>query len=318
MRILFLALFLAVSLAPGRAGPLDGVQEVMGPLPNIDHRAPLEVRILETKQLEHYVRKRLTYVPEAGSLVHAWLLIPNGAHGAPAVLCLHPTTGIGKDVTVGLGGDPDMFYAHELALRGYVALAPDYLHFGEDKTNIRVDVYGRGYVSGSMKGIVNDIRAIDLLVSLPEVDPHRIGAIGHSLGGHNAMFVTAFDPRIRALVTSCGFSSKASNQHNVDGDLKNWSQDVYMPLIESRYHCSPSELPFDFSDFLKAIAPRAVFVNAPLHDEVFDVNGVNDMIAVVRPLFPDHRLVVVHPDSRHGFPKAIREEAYQFLDRELK
>jgi pimeloyl-ACP methyl ester carboxylesterase len=203
-------------------------------------------------------------------------------------------------------------------MRGYVALAPDFLHFGEDKTNVRVEVYGRGYQSGSMKGIVNDIRAIDLLVSMPEVDPARIGVIGHSLGGHNSMFVAAFDPRIRALVTSCGFTSKARGQLSSDGDLKNWSQDLYMPLVESRYHCSPAELPFDFSDFLKAIAPRAIFVNAPLHDEIFDVAGVNDCIAQVAGMFPDHRLVVVHPDSRHGFPPEVREQAYQFLDRELK
>jgi cephalosporin-C deacetylase-like acetyl esterase len=44
-----------------------------------------------------------------------------------------------------------------------------------------------------MKGIFNHMRAVDLLCSRPEVDPKRIGAIGHSLGGHNAMFVGLFD-----------------------------------------------------------------------------------------------------------------------------
>ena len=38
-----------------------------------------------------------------------------------------------------------------------------------------------------MKGIWNHMRAVDLLQSLPEVDPNRIGCIGHSLGGHLAL-----------------------------------------------------------------------------------------------------------------------------------
>ena len=92
---------------------------------------------------------------EPGSIVYAWLLIPYGAHNAPAALCLHQTTQIGKDEPAGLGGKANLHYAAELAERGYVALAPDYPSFGDDKTDFQRDVYGRGYRSGSMKGIVN-------------------------------------------------------------------------------------------------------------------------------------------------------------------
>ena len=47
-----------------------------------------------------------------------------------------------------------------------------------------------------MKAIWNNVRAIDLLESLPEVDPDAIGCVGHSLGGHNGLFTAAFDTRI--------------------------------------------------------------------------------------------------------------------------
>ena len=57
-----------------------------------------------------------------------------------------------------------------------------------------------------MKGIVNHIRAVDLLQQRDEVDPRRIGVIGHSLGGHNAMFVAAFDERLAVIVSSCGWA----------------------------------------------------------------------------------------------------------------
>jgi dienelactone hydrolase len=286
----------------------------MGPLPRVAHRAPLQVRILREETVENYVRKRITYVSESGSTVHAGLLVPAGAKSCPAVLCLHQTTAIGKDEVLGLGGKPNLHYGHELACRGYVVLAPDYPSFGEDKTDFGHDVYSRGYVSGSMKGIVNHIRGIDLLTRMPEVDCRRIAAVGHSLGGHNALFVAAFDRRVRVVVTSCGFTSMF---RYYGGNLRGWTSDRYMPRIASVYHSSPAELPFDFPDILTAIAPRAIFVNAPMSDSNFDVMGVDECVSKVKNQFPDHRLVVVHPQCGHDFPPEIREQAYSFLDAQL-
>jgi dienelactone hydrolase len=268
--------------------------------------------LLQEEKLPRYVRKKVTFSAESGSIVYAWLLIPYGAHNGPAVLCLHQTTQIGKDEPAGLGGKANLHYAQELAERGYVALAPDYPSFGDDTTDFQRDVYGRGYRSGSMKGIVNHIRAVDLLLSLPEVNSRQIAVIGHSLGGHNALFVAAFDKRIRAVVTSCGFTSMANYY---GGNLKGWASDRYMPLISSVYHNSPKELPFDFDDIFSAIAPRAVFVNAPLHDSNFDVEGVNVCVAKVNSKFPGHQLIVEHPDCGHDFPPDVRQRAYRFLDR---
>lgn len=64
-----------------------------------------------------------------------------------------------------------------------------------------------GYASASMKAIRNNIAAVDVLVRRFDVDPTRIAAIGHSLGGHNAIFTAVFDRRIGAVVSSCGFTS---------------------------------------------------------------------------------------------------------------
>jgi dienelactone hydrolase len=120
-----------------------------------------------------------------GEFIPAYLLLPDTPGKHAAMLCLHQTTRIGKDEPAGLGGKPNLHYAAELAERGYVALAPDYPSFGDytyafDQPN---------YVSGTMKGIANHMRAVDLLVSLPNVEHKQIGVIGHSLGGHNALFL---------------------------------------------------------------------------------------------------------------------------------
>jgi hypothetical protein len=74
-------------------------------------------------------------------------------------------------------------------------------------------------------------------------------------------------------------------------------------------------MPFDFSDVLAVIAPRPIFINAPLRDENFDARGVEECVDLVRPLYraTAERLQVRHPDCGHDFPDEIREEAWRFL-----
>lgn len=67
------------------------------------------------------------------------------------------------------------------------------------------------------------------------------------------------------------------------------------------------------------MAPRALFVAAPLGDANFEVSGVWDCLRAARPVYekifnaPD-RLVAVHPDAGHDFPRDARLQAYEFLD----
>ena len=277
---------------------LDRMQEIMGPLPKPPKARPV-VEIQSEVADGGLLRKHITC-----DGVPAWLLLPAGpAKKRGAVLCLHQTTKIGKDQPAGLGDKPNLHYARELALRGYVAMAPDYPGFGEYK----IDAYANGYVSTTMLGIVNHMRAVSLLSRLPYVDPKRIAVCGHSLGGHNSLFVAAFDRRIRAVITSCGFTSFA--KYN-GGNLAGWSHRGYMPRIAAR---KPEEMPFDFKDILAVISPRPIFVNAPLHDANFDASGVDD--AVRDSKHP--KITVEHPNCEHDFPPEVRLRAYAWLDRLL-
>jgi predicted dienelactone hydrolase len=304
-------------VARRRAHLLEKMQQVMGPLPDPASKVPLDVQVSEEAKTEHYLRKKLTFAAEKGDRVPAYLLIPQKRRGKlPAVLCLHETNGtVGKAGPAGLGGKPNLHYAAELAERGYVTLAPDYPSFGE----YPYDFARSGYESGSMKAIWNNMRAVDLLQSLPEVDAERIGCIGHSLGGHNTMFTAAFDPRIKALVSSCGFTSFPKYY---GGDLKGWTSARYMPLIASRYQSRPDRMPFDFPEVVASFAPRAFFTSSPLHDDNFEVSGVRDCIAAAKPVYEllgaKDKLRAIYPDCKHDFPPEARQAAYEWLDRWLK
>lgn len=301
--------------AKRRAHILANMQLVMGPVPDESRRGALDVREIEEHETEDFVRREITFAVEPDDRVPAYLFVPKALpKPRPAMLCLHQTTAIGKGEPADISGDSRLPYARELAERGYVTLAPDYPGYGDYK----IDVYERGYVSATMKGIWNHMRAVDLLQSLPEVDPDRIGVVGHSLGGHNGLFVAVFDERLRIVVTSCGFNSFFKYY---GGDLTGWSHNGYMPRIASVYDRDPAKMPFDFTEVLGAVAPRAVFINAPTGDANFEISGVHDCLNAARPVYEllgaAENLVAVHPDCGHGFPPEVREQAYAFVDRML-
>ncbi len=297
-----------------RAHILANMERVMGEFPRRPRPVP-RFEVAAEADTGKSLRRLIWYEPEEGDRVPAYLFLPKSPGRHRAVLALHQTTRIGKAEPAGLGGYVNLHYGQELAERGYVVLAPDYPNFGD----YPFDPYAHGYVSATMKGIWNHSRAVDLLASLPEVDSARLGVIGHSLGGHNALFAAAFDERLKAVVTSCGFNSFAKY---MGGDLTGWSHRGYMPRVASEYGARADRMPFDFSEVLAAIAPRAVYINAPLGDDNFEVSGVKDAVAAARPVFErifgaGDRLVAEHPDAGHDFPLPQRMQAYAFLDRRL-
>lgn len=311
--------------AKRRREVLSRMELVMGSFPIQKRKPPLDLKMLESDDLPTVTRRKILYASEEGDRTPGYLLRPRKLKGkVPGILCLHPTVPAGAaDVAGIVVQDLAGAYALELAERGYVTLAPDYPDLpiiSKGFGGYVFDSYRHGYQSQTMKGIWNHMRGVDLLQSLPEVDPQRIGCVGHSLGGHNTLFTGAFDPRIQVLISSCGFTS-FKDYHG--GELAGWSKEVYMPLIAVQRHNNPADMPFDFSDVLIALAPRPLFINAPLHDQDFDITGVRETLALVRPIYENDfhagdRLVAVHPNCVHSFPPDIRHQAYEFLDKWLK
>lgn len=308
--------------AKRRADIVRGMESVMGKLPGNEKRCPLGPKTEEEADGGTFVRRLITYASEPGSRVPAYLLIPKdvlaGKKKAPAVLCLHGTNNvIGHGTIVGLGTTPNRGYALELAQRGYVTLAPNYPLLAK----YQPDLEKLGWESGTLKAVWDNIRGLDLLTSLPFVDSSRgLGAIGHSLGGHNAVYTAVFDDRITAVVSSCGLDSYLDYY---GGDEKNWypekgwCQTRYMRKL-AEYRGRLADIPFDFHEMIGALAPRHVLIVAPTKDSNFRADSVDRIVAAARPVFRllghEDRLKVEHPDCGHDFPPEMREKAYRLFD----
>lgn len=290
-----------------------GLRRVVGELPHPARRVPLAVEMQPEERVGRFVRRKLTFASEPGSRVPAWLLVPDGEGRRPAVLCLHQTTSRGKDEPAGLSGPESLQYARALAERGFVTLVPDYPGFGEHKWRLADHPE---YVSGTLKAVWDNQRAVDLLQTLPEVDPDRIGVIGHSLGGHNAIFTAVFEPRLRAVVSNCGFTRFPKD------DMPSWTGPTYMPRIAREFGNDAARVPFDFPELIAAIAPRAFLACAATRDSDFDVTGVQDSVrgaeSIFRLLGQPERLQAHYAAADHSFSEPARQRAFEFLEMSLR
>jgi dienelactone hydrolase len=305
---------------------LAGMQQAMGELPSREKLPALDVREGEKLERDEYTRITLTFVAEKDGdkeeRVPAYLYLPKSKSETkkrPAMLALHQTHNLGKGDVDFENRRTNRCYASELAARGYLVLAPDYPSFGEYKIDFSAMYKSGRYASGTMKAIFNHMRAVDLLQSRDDVDGERIGVIGHSLGGHNAMFLAAFDTRLKVIVSSCGWTPFPDYY---GGKIAGWTSDRYMPRLREVYKLDAAKVPFDFYEVVAAFAPRPFFTCSPVRDDNFDVRGVRKAVAAAREAYglfdAKDKLVAEFPDSAHDFPPGSREAAYKFIDASLR
>ena len=175
-----------------------------------------------------------------------------------------------------------------------------------------------------MKAVWDNIRGLDLLELLPFVRHGGFGAIGHSLGGQNAVYTAVFDPRLKVVVSSCGLDSYLdyySEKPEMWQPDQGWTQERYMPrLAEYRGHLA--DIPFDFHELIGALSPRVCYLSAPLRDSNFKWPSVDAIVtaasAVYRLYGAPQNLIVEHPDCDHDFPAAARHHAYELFDEYLR
>ncbi len=236
---------------------LGGPWPEVGPL-NPVNRGPAQAA-------DGYRIEPVAYESEPGDAVPAYLLIPAGVSArrpAPAIAVWHQHNGqwhLGKSEPAGLAGDPLHHTGAALAREGYVVLCPDALGFEDrrDPTGKLKDgaferfEFLRYAVAGkcmAWKNILDMRRALDYLISRPEVDPARMGSYGHSMGSTHAWMGAPWDERLRAVVCNCCLPTYAGIHR------------------EHLLHCFPNYVPGlqaigDTPDIVALMAPRALHMN---------------------------------------------------------
>jgi len=285
----------------------DDLKRLLGPFPV---RCPLDAVLLETADCGLYVRETIEYAVETDERVKSFLLVPKHINrSVPAVFAHHQHASqfhLGKSEVVGLKGDVDQAYASELAERGYVVIAPDALAF-EDRNWSSPSGYAEYYelatrlVQGRtlLSKCLHDVSvALDYLVARPEVDPLRIGFIGHSYGGKMAIWAPALDKRIRASAS-------------------NYKQSLVRDTGVQMELCLLGALQFgDVEDIVRLVSPSALLLQATSEDNWS--RGAKTIFEHAESSFPKGKLELVCWPGGHVFTQEMRESAYLFLDEHLQ
>ncbi len=297
-----------------RSHIIASIESALGPLPGPHRRVPLDVEVSQEFPSDFYRRQRITFRANSERRIAADLLVPTNAGGGkfPAVLCLHRDLDHGNAAPTDSDSSSSLQIADELARRGYVCIVPQSPALGASPAS--QPKIADPKAGDIMQLVWNNMRAIDLLESMPEVNAERIVCVGHGLGGELALLSAALDQRVVATVTSAVFASLGGGPKRHFGSS---AQDRAARPVGSREASDLRPLPFDLPEVLAAIAPRALFVHAPSQDKHVDVESVKQAVASALAVFElrgaARMLKAVYPESGRSFPENVRHDAYQWL-----
>ena len=234
-----------------RAAIRDRWMKFLGPMP--ETRPPVKLEVLKDESLPGVTRQLVRFEGEPGLFVEGYLLIPALPAGKttrlPGIVALHPTTTATIDEIAGVSGRDEQQTGLKLAQRGFVVFCPRcFLWQDVSSLDEAVKRHRERHPEtlGMAKMLYDAMRGVDVLESLSFVDRKRIGAVGHSLGAKEALYLAAFDERISAAVASEGGIGFRST---------NWDASWYLGEA-----IRDEDFPLNHHQLLALIAPRPFLV----------------------------------------------------------
>ena len=285
-------------------------------------RTPLNPRIVGTIDRGDYKIEKIIFESQPQFFVTGNLYLPKtGAPPYPAIL--YP---LGHE----LGGKSNATWQQmlgSLARRGYVAFAWEPLGQEERKQFFDPDWDDSKFFSSTVEHtelgtqcmligdaiarytIWDGIRALDYLLSRPEVDASRVGATGNSGGGTHTSYLSALDDRIKVAAPSCYITSW---RVLLDALGPQDGEQVFPGWLNNG---------MDFPDFIYSFAPKPFLVLSAIRD-FFPIGGVRESFAeahrVYETLGIGDKLQKVEADDGHGYSQPRRQAAYRWFARWLQ
>ncbi|WP_010587801.1 alpha/beta hydrolase family protein [Schlesneria paludicola] len=150
-------------------------------------------------------------------------------------------------------------------------------------------------------------RAVDYLLTRPEVDGQRIGITGASGGGNQTMYAGAMDERLRCVVPTCSVGTYQS----------------YLSAACCLCELVPGALRFtEEGDLLGLAADRGVMITSATQDAYqFSVGEAQKTFARlegIARLFPQAKVRHTIIESPHAYNQAMREAMYGWMTLHLK
>ena len=285
--------------------------KMMAAIGTMPERTPLNARTVATLKRDGYLVEKVIFESMPGVFVTANLFVPDGSGRRPAVVMSCGHADLGKDCLTYLR-------ACVIAARqGLVALMFDPHYQGERRTSLRqkscpahIEMGLRGSLidwSAPLLRIWDGMRAIDYVVTRPEVDPERIGYMGQSGGGTMTALMEAADDRIKVAAPSCFLTSLRALCAEIgpqDGE-----QNIY------------GQLSFGLNHTGYVLIPDIPIAVTCKFSDMFPYTGVRTLFKTVRTLESNvgigERAFLNCAPGPHGWTEATEQSSVKFLARHL-
>jgi cephalosporin-C deacetylase-like acetyl esterase len=280
------------------------------PLPE---KTPLHATITGTVDRGDVVIEKLHFQSKPGLYVTGNLYRPKKSSGKlPAILYVCGHSGRGRD------GNKTAFQDHGMwfASNGYICLVIDTLQLGEiaGKHHGTYNLgrwwwQARGYTPAGVE-CWNGVRALDYLVSRPDVDADRLGVTGISGGGAATFWISAADERVKVAVPVSGMS-----------DLESY---VSHKIINGHCDCMflINTYQWEWTTIAALIAPRPLLFANSDKDPIFPMDGNRRIIARLRQLYKmyDKPELVDEYVSKggHDYRPHLRIAVFKWINKHLK
>lgn len=281
----------------------------------IPERTPLKATVTGTLEQNDFVVEKLHFQSKPGLYVTGNLYRPVKITGKlPAVLYVCGHSGRGRD------GNKTSFQHHGkwFATHGYVCLIVDTLQLGEI-AGIHHGTYNRnrwwwqslGYTPAGVE-CWNGIRAIDYLVSRPDVDGEKLAVTGISGGGAVTFWIAAADERVKVCVPVSGMSDL---QSYVDDKVCNGHCDCMFMVNTYRW---------EWTTIAALVAPRPMLFQNSGHDTIFPMPAnerIRGRLAEIYRWYerqPGDLFDIGVTPGGHNDNVELRLMAYRWINRHLK
>ena len=264
-------------------------------------------QVVEEDRPEGVLRQRVRYEVEPGWPVEAYLLRPARLpRSCPGAVVLHSTTRNTIRQPAGVEGEPEKAFGLKLAQRGFIAICPRCFLWSEDLSipyQQHVERFRARHPGsrGMAKMLYDAVVAVDILCSLPEVDPKRLAAVGHSLGAKESLYLAALDERIGVAVSSEG---------GVGTKFSNWEAPWYLG-DEIRRESFTRE----HHELVGLIAPRAFLL---LGGNSADGDRSWPFIAAALPVYQLYggtaRVGLFNHGKGHSVPPEAERRIYEWIE----
>lgn len=265
------------------------------------------VEVIEEDRVDDILRQRVRYLSEPDVHTEAYVLRPRESRGPrPGAIVFHSTFPQSIRQPAGLADVSEKHFGLALARRGFVAFCPRNFLWPET-TRMAADEETRAFrarhprARGMAKMLFDGRVAVDILAAKPDVDRRRIGCIGHSLGAKEALYLAAFDQRIKATVSSEGGIGTA---------MSNWEAEWYLghrvrdPGFGREHH-----------ELLALVAPRPfLLVGGDSADGTASWPYVAAALAVYRLYGEPPRLGLLNHKKGHAVPPEIEPRLLEWLE----